>query len=302
MSSILSLLNEVAKQAEETAEKITSTVESMSEDIKHEFVGSLLNHDTVAEYEQECGGKGILSDIELLIKSASMNAGRNKLLEALGDTSMNSDFLQFVAVAQANGFETVKTFTFWPIDRDTGLEKTDNVMRREAFLVMADPKRKLILTVETYTVYYEVEQQYKVGVNTANLYFAWKSNNDKAYPFHCSGGFESASNPDWRKHAEEKQPDDLVFCGYKDVRTGLVWSIKHLERTGTFMDHPQIKRPAFGGSVYGVNFYTDYYHARHQRADGRGFDYSKSDEVSAMRKERIDTLPIWFLKMAGYSV
>src|SRR5690606_6134858 len=119
------------------------------------------------------------------------------------------------------------------------------------------------------------------------------------YPSRASGSLDSQSNPNWRNGEAFQVPDDLVFTGHADVRVGFLWYIKELERTGKLVEFPKVKEPAFGGSTYGVNFYTDYKRAEFLDASGQ-FDFRNSERLTALRDSRLKELPERFLKMAGY--
>lgn len=184
---------------------------------------SLIEHDTVDALETQLGRPlskdNLAEDLLLVSRAFQDNRAKDAWLKHVGDTTFSMSWLDYYVFVSNLGFKEIAKF---PLHNPAiGRDCMDDVyffFREDGFLLVAD----------TYS--YESDGKLVVHRNSAHLCFALKPKNENSWKSlpRASYGWESKSEPDWRRTYEEGKPEDAVMMGDLDAREALGYSLRRM--------------------------------------------------------------------------
>ena len=160
--------------------------------------------DAIAEAEAAGAGVGTA----LVLQMAKSRLTTQMAIDA-GDSTFGDSLERHLAVATRIGFVPLVQIPFNDTDNPF-----NNSVQPEALHVLVHPETGILLSVESYTTSNRAPR-----VNTSRMLFVSKMSASGA-----SGGWESPSNPDWRRDPfyafseTRRYPEDMVFVGDFDTR------------------------------------------------------------------------------------
>jgi len=208
---------------------------------------------------------------------------KKRILSRLGDSYYGITFEDSIRLLGVNGFEECFREEFVRVKTEVHGDQTELLM---AFI---NKRYGLFLVCDSY----------RGDLNSGHVHYCWKPGFDiKArvgFSFLGSGGYQSISEPDWRRTRSTDQglPTDLYWKGDKDVREGLNNHIATLMREGDFIC-PWPKHPSSYFDI-GLSCGNDYEVIKEQIRAETGAEpvgyQEKYRRVDELRKARYDRLP-----------
>ncbi len=210
---------------EEVAAKDPEYVKRFFE-INPDAVKTLMQMDAFQLAEQITGrsykGEGN-EDVSMMGLGLHMkiNKLREIAMKSLGDTHYGMDLGEFVNLLNLKGFQLVYQEEFERDGYSNGCKDDLYVYIHRADAVL--------LIFDSYN---------KKSVNGGQFHYCWKpsdSDQSKRWGVTSSGGWESTSEPGWRKREDNSTPDDLYWRGYHDCREAMFGNIQQLKSVGVFL-------------------------------------------------------------------
>ncbi len=258
-------LDEVASKDEEYIKKFF--------EMNPEVVTTLLTIDAVALAE-DLTGKSWKEDENVGLTSLGLQMKLSRFKElamrSLKDTHYGMSTEEFIGLLTEKGFQLVYLEEFTRDSIHNHCKDQLNV-----FFHRGDG---VLLIFDTYN---------QKSVNGGVFHYCWTpvgGELSKRYDVTSSGGWESISEPDWRKTYDEGTPGDLYWRGNHDCREGMFRDIQRLKEAGTLLS----PWPSYKGTGIDLPISVSVDYEKAKEAGAKPGDYTLID---AERIRRYNSLP-----------